>query len=539
MTDSSAAPAVDFSDAQQCLSVLARLPLTKINLVHETLGLLLRGILSSPPPPHECLEVLETARVPLAFVQEEVANRYAQSALPPDSPEAETLQRVVGLWQAMARAYAQVAQLGGESDDVQRRLALICQRCIHYSGNAIQEYFRARRDVPKGLWSELHGYYATAEEWGIAQMEVAEPMAPTRPRQSCAQSYLVLLLVDLGRPYGRSGRDFALLLRWSERFAALADLRPADDGTNDRAYGVDLLLDMGPRPLGLLADASASQDSLRRLATTRLADEMRALLNKIKRRVPPAELGLGGDCAEPECSRLLLSLYRPWCLASSPRRFQRRKASGTARLCYGFQAIHYYVGHAEFAQPEVAHDGTGAELEIQSNLPHPIDGVPSLDAHAAQCGYTVENWAVADQSVGGFRLLRFGMGVRIEYGQLLGLHPPDGARFLLCQVSWLMYLESGALVIGVRVLPGAPRAIAARPTGADTSPAERYSRAFLLPALPALKQPSTLVLPRGWFKPNRIVQLFTDRRAEIRLADATTSGMDFDLVTFNPLAGEP
>ncbi|MGB0126608.1 MAG: hypothetical protein WBP72_03140 [Rhodocyclaceae bacterium] len=536
MTDSSLT-AVDFSDAQQCLSVLARLPLTKINQVHETLGVLLGGILSSPPPPSDCLEVLETARVSLAFVQEEMANRYAQSALPPESVEDETLRRVVTLWQAMARAYSQVAQLGGGSEEVQRRLALICQRCIHYSGNAIQEYFRARRDVPKGLWSELHGYYATAEEWGIAQMEVAEPMAPSRPKQSCAQSYIAVLLVDLGHPYGRSGRDFSLLLRWSERFAAFADLLPADRTSDERAYGVDLLLDNGPRPLGMLAEAPASHDSLRRLVASRLADEIRELLNQIKRRVPPAQLGLGSDCLEPACSRLLLSLYRPWCLAASPRRFQRRKASGAAQLSYGFEAIHYYIAQAEFVQPEHARTYAPRELESLMTFRHQVDTAQQLHIRAAQFGYTVENWAIADESVGGFRLLRFGAGVRIEHGQLLGLHPPDGGRFLLCHVSWLMYLASGALMIGVYVLPGAPQAVAARQTGVSVGPTEKYSRAFLLPALPALKQPTTLVLPKGWFKADRIVEVFTDRRIEVRLVAAPTLGTDFDRVSFTPLTG--
>lgn len=529
-------PGADFSDGQHCLSLLSHLPLAKIDQAHETLGALLGGILSAPPPPSECLAVLETARVPLAFVQEQMASRYAQSALPPESAGNEALRAVVALWQAMARAYAQVAQLGGESDEVQRRLALICQRCIHYSGKAIEEHFRARRDVPKGLWSELHGYYATAEEWSIAQTEVAEPMAPSRQKQSCAQAYVAVLLVDLGQPYGRSGRDFAALVRWSERFAAFADLLPADGTSDGRTYGVDLLLDHGPRPLGMLAEVAPSE-RMRRLLASRLADEIRELLNQIKRRVPPAKLGLGGDCLEPACSRLLLSLYRPWCLAASPRRFLRRKASGTARLCFGFEAIHYHVGEAEFVQPAPTGTLAAGEAARPEAGQHQADADGQQRARPAQCGYPTEDWAVADQSVGGFRLLRFGGGARIEHGQLLGLLPPDGGRVLLCQVSWLMYLESGALMIGTYVLPGAPQAVAARLSEVGAEPAEDYCRAFLLPALPSLRQPATLVLPHGWFRAERIVEVYVGQPMKVRLVAAPTLGTDFDRVGFTPLQG--
>src|SRR5512135_828605 len=156
----------DFSNAQQCLALLSSLPLAKLNQAHETLAHLLGGMQATPPAPTAYLEVLETVRTSLASVQEEMADRYAQSALPLGSRDDETLRRVVGLWQAMARAYDQLARVAGKDADHPGRLELICQRRIHYSGKAILEYFRARREVPKGLWSDLHGYYSAAQECG-------------------------------------------------------------------------------------------------------------------------------------------------------------------------------------------------------------------------------------------------------------------------------------------------------------------------------------------------------------------------------------
>lgn len=522
---------IDFRDEQQCLALIDSLPLTKLDHVHGTLTTLVRGMHATPPAPRAYLDVLELARPSLDFVQGELASRYAQTALPPGSPDELTLRRIVTLWQAMARAYAQVAQLGGEDTQVQSRLALICQRCVHYSGKAIVEYFRARRELPKGLWSDLHGYYATAEEWRIAQVEVEDPLNDWQRRQSCAQAYAEILLLDVGNPYGRGPREFGWLVGWCRRFAPFTDVLEADPVSGDRSYGVDLWSDRGLVPLAVLQRSA----HLRQLATARLSAEMHVVLDKLKRNTAPGQLGLGEDCTEPACSRLLVSLYRPWCLAASPRRFQRRAASGTAQVCYGFEAIHFHVGGEEFEQPEHVRVYSREEVEAIWTFRNQIDPTHHLYVRAAQIGYTMENWAVADESAGGFRLLRFGTGVRVEHGQLLGLRPPDGERYLLCQVSWLQYLESGALMIGVHVLPGAPQPIAARQKGLGFSPSEKYSRAFLLPAMPALEQEPTVVLPKGWFQPERLIEIQTDRRVEVKLIEAVNAGTDFDRVRYSQL----
>lgn len=529
---SSGVPQADYSDARQCLALINALPLTKLNQVHDTLTRMIGGMQATPPPPIEYLDVLEMTRASLDFVQEEMAGRYAQTALPPGGVEDETLRRVVLLWQAMARSYAQVAQIGGDDEQVQSRLALICQRCIQYSARAIREYFRARRELPKGLWSELHGYYSTAEEWEIAGIEVSDPLNPFQQRQSCSQAYAAALLLDLGSPYGRSPREFGWLCRWSERFAAVSAIAPVDAAGSDRDYAVDLLKDRGLVPI----EIAGRGESLRRLVTTELSAEMHRVVAQRKRGAPPSLLGLGEDCVEPACSRLLVSLYRPWCLASSPRRFHRRATGGTAQLCYGFEAIHYYVGGEEFKQPEHVRVYSRGEVDSIMTFRYQVDPAQQLHVRAAQIGYTIENWAVADESVGGFRLLRFGTGVRIEHGQLLGLRPPDGERFLLCQVSWLMYLASGALMVGVFVLPGAVQPIAARQIGLGSGHGDRYERAFVLPAMPALKQVATLVLPKGWFQPGRVIEIYTDRRIELRLTEVLNYGTDFDRVSYAQMA---
>ena len=158
----------------------------------------------------------------------------------------------------------------------------------------------------------------------------------------------------------------------------------------------------------------------------------------------------------------------------------------------------------------------------------------SVRTSQVQIAYPLERWSVVDQSVSGFRLLRGEAGARIEHGQLLCLKPPDGEHFLLAQVSWNL-MQKDDLLIGIHVLPGIPQGIAVRPTGLQISPSERYVRAFLLPAVPALREEPSLVLPRGWFQAERVIELYTDRAVKVRLGLLLTQGADFDRATFTRL----
>ncbi|MCZ7655284.1 MAG: hypothetical protein M5R42_14970 [Rhodocyclaceae bacterium] len=125
---------VDTADARACAALIATLPLTNAREAHQTLVMLLTGLAHRPPAAAAYLDLLETLRSPLAFLQDAIAQRYASRPLPPTPTEAEAFRQVLALWQAMARAYAQVAQLGSSDPQIQNRLALICQRCVHYAG---------------------------------------------------------------------------------------------------------------------------------------------------------------------------------------------------------------------------------------------------------------------------------------------------------------------------------------------------------------------------------------------------------------------
>ena len=70
-----------------------------------------------------------------------------------------------------------------------------------------------------------------------------------------------------------------------------------------------------------------------------------------------------------------------------------------------------------------------------------------------------------------------------------------------------------------------------RPTGLNAQN-EKYVPAFALGAVPALGAPATLVLPAGWYKPKRVLELFADAPLRARLTEVLERGIDFERVSY-------
>src|SRR5574337_1408436 len=97
---------LDYRNPADCLELLRRLHPTDLMASHAKLLEMVRTLLDRPPAPNQHLEVLEAARSTIAFVQGELAARYADRPLPPESNENETLTRVTDLWDALAESCA-------------------------------------------------------------------------------------------------------------------------------------------------------------------------------------------------------------------------------------------------------------------------------------------------------------------------------------------------------------------------------------------------------------------------------------------------
>lgn len=531
------ATATDFNQIAQCQTYLRTVDANDPDVAAEKLAVLLEGMAVASPPPAAHLQMLEDLRQPVDFIVAELARRYASHPLPPSSSEQAILHQVVRLWLLMGTNYGfagqRLALNGGAMSEDQR--ALLMQRRVFYQTHAMLEFFRARQEMPRNMWRDLHALFQSVLRAGLATSRVPDALNDTWGAQSPLECYVAMLLVDAASPYSRTPREFSWILRWAQRFAPYCSL---ENGAGVEAHGylLEMEADHGLRPASTLAAPAQAHC----LQTVKLAAHIQTVVKKLRSGDAPATLGLGDDCVQPACARLLISLYRPWGKAAAGRKFPRRTTQGKVRLCGDLGgATFFLLGHKyEMPDEDRLRYASFQRTEKTLGLDERVEEAESakaelLEIRARQQGYVVEAWDVLDQSVAGFRLMCRDPAIRVEHRQLVGLLVGQQDRLFLAEISWLQYQRDGSLCAGVSLMPGPPRAIAVRPRGIDrTQIYERYRLGFVLPDVPALKTEATLIVPAGGFAEGRLLDVHDDQPWTARLLKLTSRGSNFDRVTF-------
>jgi hypothetical protein len=524
--------AIDIPDFQTGSTLIEHIPLANPTEAVRELDQILESLLDVPPEHSDFFRLLEQMWPAVTFVAEDLAKRYTNKAVPLGDTEDAFFHQVAQLWQKTAKAYARCFKETPKtrSPQADNHLATLLYRCIHFTGTTLLEYHRARREVPWGLWLDLHSHYGNAEELGLATLEIPCIFGEDADGTHCAAAYISFVLCDMAGSYSLSLRNQRLVYRWATAWSTMIDLHPVAAGETLPAFVIDPMQDAALRP----SSECLRTDRIRRLDTSRLAAHIHHLRHELRQRTPLSEVGLGDDCTRQQCVQLLSLLARQWSQARAPRKFRRHATSGVVQLCMGFEEMHYFISGKPFQQPEnervYAHGDFDSvfSLRFQDN-PQQAATV----AAAAAASYLLDTWEMVDQSANGFRLVRNADGRRITHGQLLALRPHDGGHFILAQVSWLMQEGDGGLVVGLRALPGLPQAVCARPFAAMGG--ALYQRVFLMPALVTADAERSLVVPAGWFRPALEVEIFADAALRVRLKKVLDSGPDFERVSFDEI----
>ncbi len=524
------------SDLQTGLEYISRVPLADPRQAHLELKHFLDSLLKTPPQVDVYLELLEQLRPSLCFVEEELARNYVNKPLPLGSIEDGFFRQVTIVWIKMARSYARCAKLVTSANGLQNtsQVALILHRCIYYTGMALVEHHRARRELPPGLWLDLHGYFASAERRGVATLAVSDTLDPLERSTHCASAYICLLLSELASPYSLSVRDQNLVRHWANHWSPLVSLHPVSPGEPLPSSAIDLT-----QNVGLCSTANCQQrELLRCLDTSRLAMHLKQVRQQLNQKISPAKIGLGEGCTARQCRRLLAELSHPWSQARAPRKFQRRCISGNARLAVGFDATYYYISGKEFAQPENDHPDAPLKFESASDAAEKARqaatgrGLVGLESLESLESLEFDQWEIVNQSANGFRLSCRSVRKPIAYGQSLAVCPQDGKRFMLAQAVWLMQMRAGGVTAGVAVLPGMPQSAAVRSVARGEEHEKAYSPAFILqPAALSGAEPS-LVIPQGWYRTDRVIEINANTVWRVKLKRMICEGQDFDQVSF-------
>lgn len=525
-------------DLQTGCEILSRIPLANPLQAIDEISAFFDSLLNALPDSADYFLLLEHARNSAFFIAEELSKRYLGKQLPLPDLEEICFQKVVALWKKAAKAYAHCGVLDALANKEAQslRTATFLHRCILYTGLAIAEHQRAHREYAWGLWLDLHGYYASADEWGVATLPVAENFNIPQVRNThCQATYVSFLLSDMASCYSLSIRDQSLVRRWAVLWAPLVSLHRVKPAEELPRQVIDLMHDTSLRP----TQDCLQTEHIRRVDSSRLSQKIIQVQQQLQQRIPPASLALGNDCSSGQCSVLLEQLLNPWSQRHSVRKFRRRASSGITRVCTGFDEMYYYIAGQAFEQPDNISAYSRRDFDTQLTFRHQENPQQMLHIHRNQLTFSVDTWEVLNESATGFRLMRSTSGRKMAHGQLISLCPHDSEQFLLARVAWLMQEKNGGLIAGIEALPGIPQGVAIKLCEPGNPLASKHFPAFLLPSIPSNPAPS-LVLPPGWYRPGRIIELLADTAPprQIRVNNVIGDGPDFEQLAFTPFEPE-
>ncbi len=529
----SAEAAPEFSDVLACKAWLEHVPLANVAEAQSQLLAQTTEFNRFPCKAAMRLQVMEALREAVAFVQIEQAKRFTNRALPMADAEAAIFEATTALWDQMRIGYLHCLAAGVADESGMRAQApLLAQRILAYCGLKMFHHYRAYREVSKADWRHLHQAYKVAEDLGVAESEVKDYLNRDVHDATPRIQYMRALLTGMANPNELARRQLSfvgfLLERWAEK-VEVSHTPVAEEGMLPLV--VDLAGD-GP-PERLTGEGDTEIVEPRFLDVSRLTKSLKNRIGLLRKGESPAKLALGEDCVQPSCEQLLIFLYRQWCQPRAPRA-ERKRVQQEAMVSNEMAAIHYYISGKVFRQPGVQTELTQKERDQIATFGRV--STKDEDDYSAVHGFLLEHWQVEDESVSGLRMARptGSPGRRFAHGQLVAVRPGDAKNFMLAQARWLMQGSNGALNAGLRLLPGLPATIAVRHYGLNVAQ-EKYVQALTLTEVAALKSPPTLILPAGWYKPNRVVEVFVQKPLRVKLLELVDRGTDFERMTYEVL----
>lgn len=525
---------LEFADARGFKDWLKLVPMINVRQAHgEVLDALTRLNVSAVLP-IERLKMMELLREPVALLQEENAKRYFGKPFPLSMTEETVWIGNVQLWQAMSTGYRHCWHAALKNDaTVSEHKALIGQRALRYTALAIREHHLAFRLVPTARWEELYSLYRVAQESETATKIVKDSLNRQTELSSCTAAFVQALLLSAANPSGMPVRHILwadkLLDRWSNQ-AVLSAEPPA---TAER---------------GVLAIELSHPGELKRYDPVPVGPDWRYLdidtvAKSIKKRIKylragesPAQLGLGEEYAASVAEHNLVGLYQEWCdlpLERGMPRHKPRQDAPPASVGLGLLGAHYAIGGEPFSQPSEPTEVRGraiADYQLFGGQAHHLAAASKQqkDGDAPE----LEAWRIDNESALGFRLHRDEPGGRLNHAMMVAVRPHPDQSCMVGAVRWLLENGQGGLTIGIRILPGVPRAVSVRATGLNNY-SNRFTQALLLPAMPALQALPSLLLPTTWFKPGRIIEVHLDGHIKrIKLEQVIERGLDFERVSF-------
>jgi hypothetical protein len=521
-----------FLNAIDCAQWLTRAPLANASLAQPILLRQLGLLHSYALPPKERFAILEALRRPVCEVQEDAAKTFAGRPLPFAPAEQAALERTLELWQLLAQGYLRcfAALCDIEGDIAGSLSALLAQRTLAAFADWQVDLCRGEQLPDAAYWKKLNQVFFAAETFCIATGPVVDTMRHGSTPTSVLAAYAECQLLSTASPYELPARHLTWVARWARRWGAkLALLKAPPEDIRNRA--VPLWVDLNSEIPASHAPQQAWNG--RWLETTELRKSLMARIALLEQGRAPADLQLGADVTQPAAGQLLHRVLQRWCAGGAKRRETRHEANGACLVVAGFEAVHCHLSGGQAFRAPSRDDATlrreREEFETFGDRRHSTEANAEADDSHIENWLVMDDWRVLNESAVGLCIARpLREGVRIGTGMLIVVKVGSSQRFVLASVRWALRGADDMLLAGIQLFPGEARPAAVRvmDPGDDAGP---WRQGILLPDIPSLRVPASLVVPAGIFRLDRRVEVMVDYKTqEMKLFRVLDRGADFE-----------
>ncbi len=508
------------------------------------------------------LQLLETLRPAVHYVCQELSKHFLNQpiALP------EKQRKIANLAQALqlniGNGYKQVLveSLGGIKAEKTKKLVICaCHRILSEYGRILLRACQLYAPNPRNIWLEAHQIFRLAHRNDLLGYDVRDEHAKTIEQSTIGEVYQQLLLLGCCKPNQLRQADLTTVYSTFEQWSRYVEIRKADNA--DAVFVVNAETDHPPIYRSLLNEG-LTEDHLgidTHQLTQKLTTYLQQLENKHKDEKPAIEMPL------PLPDQLVAHLNQALGVLTK-RNFKRIPSRGKLSICVGLSATHYYVsGCTEFntqlirdlsakrasegnmfVNQNKKHDPWAGAFDAISSAELLMPGESSIafngtgtdsDKPPAYDSYRI---LLVNTSPGGYCLQwDADIPANVQAGEILGVREHDEHAWSIAAIRWIRQVKQQGTQLGIELL-----APAASPCGVQliqkTGDNSEYLRGLMLPAVPAINQPATLILPRLPFQTGHKVQV--NIRGEetkyllVKRVSATGSFSQFELKGLTSLA---
>lgn len=441
------------------------------------------------------------------------------------------------------------------TDKPAKIVTLAVHRAISDTNQTILRAFQLYCQPPEHAWLEINQLLLLAEMHGLTQYKVSDRQTRFLSSSTIKDVYIRAHLLGTAKPNNLRQQDLIQLYDASELWAEFVGLTHAED--ESALFIINLHRDRPGQYRQHLRDA---QKPLFRSLNT--AELVKAL--KLWAANPNGNntITVPGKLSDNLLSHAIQSWGIHW-----QRSFRRAPTEGSLRLCIGLSATHYYSGglldfdlmltrfkpktmHDEVQQAADtgkassddvwadAFDAGGAKIADNPSLN--LDAIEFInkykdddDQAETKAKYPSHSVELINTSPGGYCLHWKGnVPPSIQAGELIGIQEKGVKHWSIGVIRWIRHLRDQGTQLGIELL--APRAqIGAARILQKTGNNGPLMRALLLPAIKAIAQPATLLLPRMPFRTgNKIELMFESEQGRYQLTKRLTSTSSFGQFQF-------